>query len=306
MPDPDSYGAPKADYAVNAMGQRVGKTAGTVATRFHYGLSGRLLAEFADDVVAPLAVDTEREYIWLDGLLIGDMVSTYLGTIPTGSTLRAVHTDHLGSPRRRTNPDKSLAWDAVYRPFGELDNNPGAGFNHRFPGQYADAETGLYYNYFRDYDAATGRYIQSDPIGLGGGWNTYGYVGGNPVTRVDPRGQNTIAIGAGVGSIGGPPGAVIGGIIGGVVAVAGYLIYDYCTDDDDRGNCYREKIEIEEATSGYPAIQAVIVKCEYYCPDTGEEFIVRLDITDEMGENGPMNLEEICPYVMGGAAFGGG
>jgi len=54
----------------------------------------------------------------------------------------------------------------------------GERLNEILPGQYFDKETGLHYNYFRDYDPSTGRYVQSDPIGLGGGsFSTYGYVG---------------------------------------------------------------------------------------------------------------------------------
>ncbi len=86
-------------------------------------------------------------------------------------------------------------WRWISDPFGTTaanDDPDGDGttftLNLRFPGQYFDTETGLHYNYFRYYDPATGRYVTSDPIGLEVGLNTYGYVGGNPVGLVDPKG----------------------------------------------------------------------------------------------------------------------
>lgn len=62
--------------------------------------------------------------------------------------------------------------------------------NLRFPGQYYDSETGLHYNYYRDYDPSTGRYIQSDPIGLAGGLNSYIYAGDDPILLIDPQGMS--------------------------------------------------------------------------------------------------------------------
>ncbi len=46
----------------------------------------------------------------------------------------------------------------------------------------------LHYNYFRSYDPSTGRYLESDPIGLIGGLNTYGYALQSPTNLVDPLG----------------------------------------------------------------------------------------------------------------------
>jgi RHS repeat-associated protein len=62
-------------------------------------------------------------------------------------------------------------------------------YNLRFPGQYYQAETALNQNYHRDYDALVGRYVESDPMGLRGGINTYGYVEENPLLAVDPSGR---------------------------------------------------------------------------------------------------------------------
>ena len=100
-----------------------------------------------------------------------------------------VHADHLGSPQKMTDANQALVWDAVYTPFGQVHSITGTATNNqRFPGQYADAETGFNYNYFRDYDPTTGRYLESDPFGLNSGLNTYAYVGGNPMLWIDPTG----------------------------------------------------------------------------------------------------------------------
>lgn len=79
-------------------------------------------------------------------------------------------------------------------PFGgnPPDENPsGLGTftcNLRLPGQYFDKETNTHYNYFRDYDPAIGRYMESDPLGIEAGLNTYAYVTSNPVQVIDPYG----------------------------------------------------------------------------------------------------------------------
>ena len=82
--------------------------------------------------------------------------------------------------------DGATVWQADWEPFGSVVIGQGKLTSHlRFPGQYFDEETVLHYNYYRHYDPTTGRYIESDPIGLLGGLNTFVYVGGDPLLWTD-------------------------------------------------------------------------------------------------------------------------
>ncbi len=118
-----------------------------------------------------------------------------LGSI-TSTDVLYLHTDHLDTPRLATNASQTVVWKLPpHEPFGtaQAQQDPdqdgiATDIPLRFAGQVFDADTGLHYNYFRDYDPWTGRYIQSDPIGLEGGLNTYGYVQGNPLRFIDPKG----------------------------------------------------------------------------------------------------------------------
>jgi RHS repeat-associated protein len=176
-------GAVTASYVYNALGQFVKQSGGPSGTLLYvYDEAGHLLGEYT-------ATGTLiQETLWM-----GD---TPVASIRPGTpSLYYVHTDHLNTPRRVTRPsDNKLMWSWYSDPFGaDLPNeNPAAGgtfkYNLRFPGQLYDSQAGLSQNYFRDYDPAIGRYVQSDPIGLKGGINTYAYANENPVSRIDPSG----------------------------------------------------------------------------------------------------------------------
>lgn len=142
-----------------------------------------------------------EEYIHLDAWRVVGVARPNATSGMSSPDLFPVLSDHLGTPRKvldGATGQSVWAWDAK-EPFGhELPNNNPSGlgaftFNLRFPGQVFDEETGLFHNGYRDYHSKLGRYVQSDPLGLEAGWNTYAYVGGDPLGAIDPLGLFELA-----------------------------------------------------------------------------------------------------------------
>jgi RHS repeat-associated protein len=207
-------------YSINYQQLRVRKGNANETKLFIYDDAGHMLGEY------DAAGNAIQELIWLN-----DTPVAVTGTLPcltsTTNTNSAngaignptcvenatafIFTDHLNTPREVARIGASAAngnnangyttiwkWDSL--PFGETlpNQNPsGLGvlnFNHRFPGQYFDTETGLHQNWFREYDPKVSRYVQSDPIGLKGGTNTYGYVLSSPLNATDKLGLCTVVV----------------------------------------------------------------------------------------------------------------
>ncbi len=189
-------GLVKASYRYNAIGERVARAdsaSGPAAAYSVYDEAGRWLGDY--DATGA----TQQQAVWL-----GDAPVGLLAGAGTAQKLHYVQPDHLGTPRAVIDATRNVAiwsWEAKGEAFGnsvpnqdpDLDGTAFV-FDMRFPGQRYDAASGLVYNYFRDYDPGTGRYVQSDPIGLEGGVSTYTYVGGNPIMAVDSLGLETCVV----------------------------------------------------------------------------------------------------------------
>jgi len=165
-------------YAYNHENTRVSKTINAETTHFIYD-GAKLIGEYNSDG------SVKNEYIYLDNIPVG--------VIPRGypqDGVKYILPDHLGTPRRLADENGNIVWSWESEPFGESKAVGSVEFNLRFAGQYFDVETSTHYNINRDYNPKTGRYLQSDPIGFDGGVNSYGYVAGNPLVRIDPCGLN--------------------------------------------------------------------------------------------------------------------
>jgi RHS repeat-associated protein len=165
-------------YRYNALDQRVSKSNSSLTARYVYSGQNTLLAENNNG--------QWTTHLWLGNQPVG---------VVKGNAMYWVHADHLGRPEMVTNPSQQRVWRAANWAFNRsvvLDQI--GGYNLGFPGQYWDSESNLWQNGFRDYEPTLGRYLQSDPIGLSGGMNTYGYAVGNPVSVFDPFGLDTYLV----------------------------------------------------------------------------------------------------------------
>jgi RHS repeat-associated protein len=213
--DSATSGGVTTTYHVDPLGRRIYKWSTSQAGYFVYSPDNNLLSEMNASL-------QKTDYVWMGGQIVA---------MVRNNTVYMVHTDRLGRPEIVTDPSKAVVWRANNLAFDRtVTLNTIGGLNIGFPGQYYDAETNLWNNGYRDYDATVGRYIESDPMGLSAGINTFGYVGGNPVTGVDPSGLDDPALilyGAGAGplpdrtfnppTIGG--GAAAGATVGALVAM---------------------------------------------------------------------------------------
>ncbi|WP_313643729.1 RHS repeat-associated core domain-containing protein [Stenotrophomonas sp.] len=169
------------NYAYNAHGERVQRGLDTTSSIYTtYDEAGHWLGDY--DSLG----NATQQVVWMDDMPVGLLAD---------GVLHYIEPDHLGTPRLVFNPMRNVpvwTWDIKGEAFGDsVPNQDPDGdsqafvFDMRFPGQRYDAVSGLNYNYYRDYDPSTGRYLQSDPIGLGGGISTYGYAGSNPLSWTD-------------------------------------------------------------------------------------------------------------------------
>jgi RHS repeat-associated protein len=204
----------KMNYVYNGRGEQVRKYASSTTNVYSlYDEAGHWLGDYNNAAAAT------QQVIWFGDLPVGVFVGA-----AAAQKLHYIEADALGTPRVVVDPTRGTqgtavwTWDLAGEAFGVTapNQNPDGDanqfvFNMRFPGQRYDAASGLHYNMMRDYEPATGRYTQSDPMGLllqhllmsyklatssrsklliadSIGVSTYSYVSAKPLTSIDPLG----------------------------------------------------------------------------------------------------------------------
>jgi|GEM_PF-420901 len=166
------------DY--NHKHERTFRGGSNIDRQYAYDESSHLIGEY--DASGNVIV----EYVWM-----GDRP---VAAVYPGNRIVYITTDYLGKPRQGMDAQTGQQvwyWNpdafGVQQPTDVTLTN-GVVINLRFPGQYFDVQSGLYYNLNRFYSPELGRYMEPDPTGLKAGLNPYAYAGNNPVMNTDPTG----------------------------------------------------------------------------------------------------------------------
>jgi len=156
-----------AKYEYDPLGRRIRKEANGIETWFQYADEG-LVSEYEDDGTP------RRESGWILGSSWGSGPLWIADVFATGLTVNFYHNDHLDTPQRLSSSTGDTTWKMISGSFGETHVVIETTKNQqRFPGQYQDVEVDTNYNSMRDYSFETGRYLQTDPLGFGGGINAF-------------------------------------------------------------------------------------------------------------------------------------
>jgi RHS repeat-associated protein len=266
-----------ASYQYNALGQRVKKTGQGGNVRFIYDEAGHLIGEYSS------TGKLVQEIVWLEDLPIASLRPKTSGT---GVNIYTIHPDHLGTPRQITNSQNKILWRWDTRDaFGSERPNEDAdgdgkrfSFNLRFPGQYFDRETGRHDNWWRVYDPLNGRYTTSDPIGLDGGLNRFAYVGGNPVSSIDPNGTLTMLGGV----------AVAGGLLGAYAAWSKYADLQQCKIDCKK-QCESIPCSRDDPDAAGNNLPRCLATCSPLC-------LAKFMGSSKKGPTGPQPPKKTPPY----------
>jgi RHS repeat-associated protein len=167
----NASGGAIASYAYDPQGRRKAKTVNGTTTNY-LSAGSREIAEYDG------AGNLLRRYVY--GL------DEPLATIDAAGNISYHFTDAQGSVVALANASGQVTETHAYTAYGLAASTAGTAF--QFTGRRVDTETGLYYYRARYYSPAIGRFLQTDPIGTGGGINLYAYVSNDPVNNTDPFG----------------------------------------------------------------------------------------------------------------------
>jgi RHS repeat-associated protein len=179
-----AVGSDTFSFQYDGFGNRISRTRNGIQTRYILDLNAEM-----SNVLAETDSNGVIQNYYIHGLGL-------ISRIDQSGQRFTYHYDTAGNTVAVTNEGNEIVESYTYDEFGSVLSSAGGGTNpFLYVGQFGvmDDGNGLLYMRARYYDTETGRFLSRDPLGFGGGdLNLYAYVGGNPMTGIDPSGKATM------------------------------------------------------------------------------------------------------------------